>query len=110
MEAILAIFVPITFIVTVGLITKWISDNRLKRDLASVSPELAETLLTSSVRNLDASLKWGIVALGVGVSLVLVQLMHLDARDPLTFGLVFMFGGIGLLFHYFMASRAERED
>lgn len=109
MDDILGIFIPIIFIIMVGLVTKWLSDNRLKRELAHASPELAETLLTASVPGLDNSLKWGIVSVGVGLALVVLQFMHLDERDPLSFGLIFIFGGAGLLLHYAIASSNDRD-
>ena len=110
MDDILAIFIPIIFIIMVGLVTKWLSDNRLKRELVHASPELAETLLTASVPNLDNSLKWGIVAIGIGLAFVIIQVMRLDENDPLSFGLVFIFGGAGLLLHYLIARTVDRES
>ena len=100
MEGVLAVSIPIVFVIVVGLMTKWISDNRLRKQLMSVSPELAQVLLTSAPDTVDGSLKWGIVSVGVGAALATVQLAGIDPTGPLAFGLIFIFGGAGLLAHY----------
>ena len=107
MEDTIAVFIPITLIVITGFVTKWLSDNRVKRELIKVSAtaELSAALLSSSVNNEQSTLKWGIVAIAIGVSLVVIQMAHLNADDPLTFGLVSIFGGLGLLTHYFIWRR-----
>jgi len=108
-EDVVAVFIPITFIIVVGLITKWLSDNRLRRDLAhaGINYELAERLMAAPAPTSDSSLKWGIVAVAVGLSLVVIQLARLNEDDPVSFGVVFIFGGAGLLLHYFLSSRQE---
>jgi phosphoenolpyruvate carboxylase len=108
-EDVVALFIPITFIIVVGLIAKWLSDNRLRRELANagINPELAEKLMAAPAPSSDSSLKWGIVAIAVGLSLAVIQLAHLNEDDPVSFGIVFIFGGAGLLLHYFLGSRQE---
>lgn len=100
MEGVLALSIPIVCVIVIGLISKWISDNRLRRELISASPELAQVLLTSVPDLSEGSLKWGLVSIGVGAALVTIQLTGIDSTGPLAFGLVFIFGGAGLLAHY----------
>lgn len=109
MEDIIGVFIPIVFMIMVGLVTKWLSDNRVRRELigAAATPEMSEALLTSAVNNEQSSLKWGIVAVAIGLSLVTIQLAHLNTEDPIAFGLVFIFGGGGLLLHYFIWRHQE---
>lgn len=107
MEGMMALSIPIVFVIIVGLTTKWISDNRVRRELtaANASPELVEKLLAAPAENAESSLKWGMVSVAVGLSLFGIQLLDLDEGDPLSFGLVFIFGGIGLLLFYMIKSR-----
>lgn len=107
MEETLALSIPITFLVIVGLMTKWISDNRVRRELlkAEATPEQMEALMRRPVQDVDSSLKWGIVAVAIGVALVGIQLLNLDGDEPITFGLIFIFGGAGLLAFYGIKSR-----
>lgn len=109
MEDIVALLIPITFIIVVGLIAKWLSDNRLRRELANagINPELVESLMAAPAPTSESSLKWGIVAIAVGLSLAVIQVAHLDENDPLSFGIVFIFGGAGLLLHYFLSALKE---
>ncbi|MEX2327446.1 MAG: DUF6249 domain-containing protein, partial [Pseudomonadales bacterium] len=101
--------IPIVFVITVGLITRWISNNRVRRELinANASPELAATLLGSPEENPDTSLKWGMVFIAIGLALFGNQLLNLDADDPIAFGLAFLFGGIALLLFYLIKSRKD---
>lgn len=109
MEDILAVSIPIVFVVVVGLTTKWISDNRLRRELVNVSPEMARVLLTSAPDTSDNSLKWGVVSVAVGAALATIQLTGIEPTSPLAFGLVFIFGGVGLLAHYVITTtRSDR--
>lgn len=110
MEDVIAVSIPIVFVIVVGLITKWISDNRLRKQLTGVSPELAQVLLTAVPDSTDNSLKWGIVSVGVGAALVITQLSGIDPTSPLSIGLIFIFGGAGLLAHYVISTtRGERD-
>lgn len=109
MEGVIAVSIPIVAVIIVGLMTKWISDNRLRRQLMNVSPEVAQVLLTSVPDTTDNSLKWGIVSVGVGAALVTIQLSGIEPTGPLAIGLVFIFGGAGLLAHYVIATtRGDR--
>lgn len=109
MEEILALMIPITFVIIVGLTTKWLSDNRVRRELvlAKAASEVVESVMASPPENGESSLKWGIVAVAVGLALVGIQLLHLDADDPVTFGIVFIFGGAGLLLFYLIKTKKD---
>lgn len=110
MEGILALSIPLTFLIVIGLTTKWLSDNRVRRELlnAGSTPEQIEAVMQNPVQDIDSSLKWGIVSMAIGLSLVGIHIFDLDAEDPLTFALVFLFGGAGLIAFYVLCSRGER--
>jgi hypothetical protein len=101
-ELIPIIIVP-AFFAVIFLITKTLSDNRVKRELINMRAD-KETIdyltLQSPSDSGESSLKWGIVAAALGAGLALVQVLGLSGEEPLTYGLMFIFGGGGLLAHY----------
>jgi hypothetical protein len=102
MEGMLALTIPIVMVIVVGLIFKWLSDNRVRRELtaASASAELVEKIMAAPVQSPESSLKWGIVSVAIGLALCGIQVLGLDENDPVSFGLVFVFGGGALLLYY----------
>lgn len=109
MEGIIALGIPITFLVIVGLMTKWLSDNRVRRELLSAgsTPEQVTAIMQNPVQDIDSSLKWGIVAIAIGLALVGIHVFDLDVEDPLTFALVFIFGGGGLITFYMLRKKSS---
>ncbi|MCH8278107.1 MAG: hypothetical protein IIC12_04155, partial [Proteobacteria bacterium] len=78
-------------------------DNRVRRELLQTNADAAtieNLFLRSRSENPDNSLKWGIVSVSIGISLVLIELLKLSADEPMAYGLVFIFGGGGLLVFY----------
>lgn len=92
-------------------ITKTISDNKTKRKLidAGASEAFVRTLFSvrQSTPNGLAALKWGLVVAGVGLALILVQFLPYDFEEPISYGLMFLFAGIGLFIYYAIASWEE---
>lgn len=111
MEGIIALMIPITFLVVVGWTSKWLSDNRVRRELinANATAEIIERMFMRPVQDLDSSLKWGMVSIGVGLALTGIQLLDIDADDPLTFALIFIFAGAALILFYFMKANQDKD-
>lgn len=109
MEGIIALSIPIAFLVCVALVARWLSDNRVRRELnnSGASPEMVAQIMQNPVQDPLSSLKWGIVAISIGVALAGIQLLGLGGEDPMAFGLVFILGGAGLLLFYRIAARKE---
>lgn len=107
MEAMMALTIPMVFVVSVALIMRWLSDNRVRRELiaAGASPDLVEKLFARPPENLESSLKWGMVFVAIGVALVAIHFLNLDAEEPLSFALMFIGGGAGLLGYYTIKSK-----
>jgi hypothetical protein len=42
----------------------------------------------------------GLVIVGIGVAFIALQVMSFDADEPISYGLIFLFGGGGLLAYY----------
>lgn len=97
----------IAFFGTIVTITKTISDNRTKRQLieAGVSEGLVEALfMQRRDPNTWTALKWGLVVVGLGLALVIMQFLPYDFEEPIAYGLMFLFAGGGLLLYYAIAS------
>ena len=107
-----SIFVPVFFALVA--ITKIISDNRTKRKLvdAHVSEEVIHALFMKPRRDpeLFSALKWGLVVAGVGLALVVIQVLPYEFNEPIAYGLMFLFAGAGLLAYYGIASAAANKD
>ncbi len=108
------ILVPLGFFAAIVWIVKIISDNRIRRKMLDqhVSDELAEAILRKGKSEPSAlgALKWGLIVLGVGGALVLIELFSIDADEPLAYGMLFLAAGAGLIAYYLLASAHEHMD
>jgi len=52
-----------------------------------------------------ASLKWGMVLIGLGLALLLYALFPDEISEQTTFGFMFLFAGIGFMIYYFIANK-----
>ena len=90
-------------------VTKIISDGRTRRRLveAGATSELAAAITATSQRDLGlyGSLKWGLVIGAIGFALIIIQFLPYREEDPIVFGIVLLFGAIGLLTYYAVARR-----
>ena len=102
-EELIPIVLFITFFGSISFITRVVSDNRVKRELISMKTdkESIEYLLSQAPASQhESSLKWGIVTVALGIAFALIHLLGLDGEDPMTYAIMFIFGGGGLLGHY----------
>jgi len=101
------------FLSTIAFIVKVISDNRVRHQLIQkglVDENVKQLYAHGGVVRKGASLKWGIFLVAIGLGLVLIRLVPDVFYDEGAFGLLFIFGGIALFAHYFLAKKlAERE-
>lgn len=104
----IALFLCITFMV-LGL-ARILSDGFTRRKLiqAGATSELAAAVAEASRNHssADDSLKWGLVIGAVGLGLIAVQFLPYAHDDPISLGLVLVFGAAGLLGHHALARRA----
>lgn len=87
----------------IAYITSVISDNRVRRKLAEsgVSQEVVEKLfLQRRVTDIDAALKWGLVGVAIGIAFAVIAVGGLDVESPMTYAVLFIFAGTGLLGFY----------
>jgi hypothetical protein len=52
------------------------------------------------------ALKWGMVAIGVGIAIFIGQIVPYDAQRELTLGFMLIFGGLALVIYYAIANKA----
>lgn len=112
-EELIPIVLFITFFGSIAFITRVISDNRVKRELVNMKADretIDYLMLQSPLPNRDGSLKWGIVSVAAGLAFALIHYMGLDGEDAMTYALLFVFAGGGLLVHYFISSVLDSEN
>lgn len=102
MEDILTVLIVVGgLFIVVGFVADSISRAAVRRKIAArdLSADQIEALLRRRV-DPDSILKWGLLAVSIGLALVLIQLLSPDLRDePIVIGLVLIFAG-GALFLY----------
>jgi len=107
----IALFVALT-IAIIG-VAKIISDGRTRRQLiaAGVTAEVARAITAPPHPDagLHAALKWGLVVGAVGLALIVVQFIPYRPDEPIAFGIVLLFGALGLLAYYAVGRRMVRE-
>jgi len=55
------------------------------------------------------NIKWGFILLGIGLALVLKQILPFYIADESVFGLMFIFAGVDFLVYYFVADKRLKE-
>lgn len=98
----IAILIPIVLAVCIVLVVKIIEDGRVRRRCieADADPELVRTLLVGeSASRRGGSLKWGVVTLVIGLAFAAIWALGLPADSPLSYALVFVGAGAGMLLH-----------
>ena len=111
-EELIPLVVMPTLFYLIGFITRTLSDNRVRRELINVHADSAmieNLFLKTRSENPENALKWGIVGVAIGIALVLIELFNLSGEQPMTYGVIFVFGGAGLLCFY-MIKRLRDED
>lgn len=104
---------PLSFFVACIFIVKIVLDYRLKRKLlerGEIDKNITSLFLHQAEQYAPSSLKWGLVLIGIGLAVVIGQLLPYDYdRGEIIFSLMLIFAGIGLLIYYFIANRKMKE-
>jgi hypothetical protein len=56
-----------------------------------------------------SALKWGMVAIGIGIAIFIGQMVQYDLREEVTIGCMFIFGGLALVIYYAIARKMMDE-
>ena len=60
--------------------------------------------------HVPASLKWGMVLVGIGLGFIIGQLVPSRISDEVTVGSIFTLAGLGLILYYFIARKKADES
>ncbi|HEY0742836.1 MAG TPA: hypothetical protein VGD40_15305 [Chryseosolibacter sp.] len=106
------VLMPISIIGSFGVslyfFTKVLTDYILKKKMIEkgyVSDETQAIFRTGGVPSRYGSLKWGLITLLFGVSLILIDYLDLRASSPSNFGIVAIAISIAFLAYFYIAKR-----
>lgn len=93
---------------TIYFFTKTITDYGLKKkmiDKGFVNEETQAIFKNPSADGKFSSLKWGLILLGAGASLVMMEYIDTRPDSPLPYGLFTLCVSAGFLFYYFLVKK-----
>jgi len=106
------VLMPLVILGSIGgsivLFTRTISDYILKKKMIEkgyVNEDTQAIFKRNTDENRFSSLKWGLIILFAGLSLVLMDFIDYDTRSPLPYGLFAVFVSLGFLIYYFMIKK-----
>lgn len=104
---VLAVFIPIVLILSTAIVIYFYLSNRSKERLALIEKstnhedlKLLYAKKQASEPSANRVAKWGIIFVSVGLAIITGILLQPYVAEEITFGLVFLFPGIGLLVYY----------
>jgi hypothetical protein len=95
--------IPIAIFGGFGYIMKIILDYATRSKLINkgmVDESIKYLYLGKPESRVASSLKWGMVAIGIGAAIFVGQMVSPSLREEVTIGCMFIFAGIGLVIHY----------
>ena len=106
------VLMPLVILGSIGgsivLFTRTISDYILKKKMIEkgyVNEDTQAIFKKNTDENRYSSLKWGLIILFAGLSLVLMEFIDYDTRSTLPYGLFAVFVSLGFLIYYFMVKK-----
>ena len=106
------VLMPLVILGTIGgsivLFTRTISDYILKKKMIEkgyVNEDTQAIFKKNTDENRFATLKWGLIILFAGLSLILMDFINYDSRSPLPYGLFAVFVSLGFLIYYFIIKK-----
>ena len=106
------VLMPLTILGTLGtaivLFTRTISDYILKKKMIEkgyVNEDTQAIFKRNTEENRYTSLKWGLIILFGGLSLIIMEYIDYDNSSPLPYGLFAVFVSLGFLIYYFMVKK-----
>ncbi len=88
------------------IFVKMLSDNSLRHKLIekNMVDENVKYLYASKMDHLvPSSLKWGFVCVGIGLAVLIGQIVPSDMEEEITVGSIFILAGVGFLLYFFVA-------
>lgn len=110
MQEELMILIPLGFVWGVVAIVRAVVENGTRRKAIEkgIPEDVARTLFQTAPIGGDQSLKYGMVAGALGLSLMILDGRSIDLDRPLAFGIPLFFVGIALvLYHQFVGRKTK---
>ncbi len=108
-DILIPIVVFVSMVTGIILFTKILADYKLRKRLIEKGhvDEKASNILNneSNLTNKYSSLKWGLVVLFGGIGLIVINLMPYDGEEPLPYGIFAVSVAIGFLSYFFYVKR-----
>lgn len=98
----------IVMLIVIPLIVKLLSDNKTRRkliDKGMVGENVKYLFPDKPKEYVGASLKWGMVLIGIGLAVFVGQMAPSNLVEEVTIGAMFIFGGLALVLYYVIASK-----
>jgi hypothetical protein len=115
-QALKDVLMPLTILGTIGLTLVWftrtISDYILKKkmiDKGYVNEDTQAIFKRNTDENKYSSLKWGLIILFAGLSLIIMEYLEYETSSPLPYGLFAVFVSVGFLIYYFMVKNELKD-
>lgn len=106
------VLMPLVVLGTLGttlvVFARSISDYILKKKMIEkgyVNEDTQAIFKKNTDENKFSSLKWGLIILFAGLSLIIMEFIDYDSESPLPYGLFAMFVSLGFLIYYFMVRK-----
>lgn len=106
------VLLPLVILGSIGatmvLFARTIADYILKKKMIEkgyVNEDTQAIFKRNTEENRFASLKWGLIILSAGLSLVLMEYVDYDTKSTLPYGLFAVFVSLGFLAYYFMVRK-----
>ena len=106
------VLMPLVILGTIGtsivLFTRSLADYILKKKMIEkgyVNEDTQAIFKKNTDENKYSSLKWGLIILFAGLSLILMDFIDYDRQSPLPYGLFAVFVSLGFLIYYFIVRK-----
>ena len=107
-----SVLMPLVILGTIGMTLIWftrtISDYILKKKMIEkgyVNEDTQAIFKRNTDENKYSSLKWGLIILFAGLSLIIMEFIDYESESPLPYGLFAVFVSLGFLIYYFMVKK-----
>jgi hypothetical protein len=112
-EVLAPILVTMTFFALIGLIFYYHTTIRHKERMAMLEKGFTADQIRSIAHRMFTgqspigSLKWGIIILSIGLAIIVGNFLRTvyNTDESVVAGLIFLFGGLGLVIFYFIAAK-----
>jgi len=106
-----AVIVAIVFVSFI-MLTKILVDAKTRHKLIDkgMVDEKVKFLYPYQLGIAPAALKWGMVLIGLGLAILLGQVVPHHISEEVTFACMFLFAGLGMIIYYFIAKNMAEKS